>query len=82
MKCFEQDEDEVVDYSNPFVIRAAVLQDTKIESSNYFRYELASIARLESVLLGVDRDLPLSPEKRRWITCLREMFVHFENIGK
>ena len=72
MECFDQ-------HKYPYDV---TLQNFHVESSNYFRYELASIARLESLVLGIDRDLPLSSEKTRWIKCLREMFVHFENIGK
>ena len=49
--------------------------------SNYYRYELASLERLESALLGMDYDLPSKPTEARWIKCLREMFVYFENVG-
>ena len=48
---------------------------------NYYRFELASLERLESALLGMDYDLPSKPTEARWIKCLREMFVYFEKIG-
>jgi len=49
--------------------------------SNYYRYELASLERLESALLGMDYDLPSTSTESRWIKCLREMFVYFEKVG-
>jgi hypothetical protein len=49
---------------------------------NYYRYELASLERLESALLGLDYDLPSTATEARWIKCLREMFVYFEKVGK
>ena len=49
---------------------------------NYYRYELASLERLESALLGLDYDLPSKPTEARWIKCLREMFVYFEQVGR
>ena len=49
---------------------------------NYYRYELASLERLESALLGMDYDLPSKPTEARWIKCLREMFVYFEKVGR
>ena len=48
---------------------------------NYYRYELASLERLESALLGMDYDLPSKPTEANWIKCLREMFVYFEKVG-
>ena len=48
---------------------------------NYYRFELASLERLASALLGRDYDLPSKPTEARWIKCLREMFVYFEKIG-